>query len=166
MPDLRFPDALAAVRCNRHELRRRGLTSADLAQLELMLARPRLPLAAIGRILGYSRSAAWHRARRLEALGAVLRLGARLLPNVRGLLRWAREGVAERRRAASRARPRPWEFLRHRRKTLKTHAESESVEHGSTHTGPRLSSTRAPSPETHSPAAVEAFWLRKMGLQP
>lgn len=99
---------LTLVRGNRHELRKRGLTSADVLALEsiaYLAERGRgrsVRAAAVGRSLGVTRQAAHLRVRRLEAAGAIFRVGGAILLNVRGLLKWAAAAVRGRLEAVRR----------------------------------------------------------------
>lgn len=95
---------LSDIRKNRRELRKRGLTGADLLTVEsiafVLAGRRSCHAADVARLVGVSRQAAWRRIVRLEALGAVIRIGRAVMLNIRGLLRWATEGVAARLEAA------------------------------------------------------------------
>lgn len=95
---------LSDIRKNRRELRKRGLTGADLLTVEsiafVLAGRRSCHAADVARLVGVTRQAAWRRIVRLEALGAVIRIGRAVMLNIRGLLRWATEGVAARLQAA------------------------------------------------------------------
>lgn len=96
---------LTEIRKNRRELRKHGLTGADLLAVESVAValtgrRRSVHVAEIARLCGISRQAAWRRVVRLEALGAVFRVGRAVMLNIRGLLRWSAEGVAARLEAA------------------------------------------------------------------
>lgn len=163
-------DALAAVRTNRRALRRRGLSGEDVSFLELWLAMPRASLAALGRIRGYTRQAARSRVVRLETAGAVVRLHGRMLPNVRGLLRWSAEGVRQRLAlAAERVRKARADALA-LRNSLKAWRDSGNDNGALSHKGTKGLETgeAARCPALRGGArvdeAVEARWLVAMGL--
>jgi hypothetical protein len=100
---------LTVIRANRRELRNRGLSAADILFLESLAfvmgnGRARsVGIAAVGRLVGVSRQAAHQRSVRLEAAGAVFRVGGALMLNVRGLLSWAASAVKSRLEAVRRA---------------------------------------------------------------
>lgn len=163
-------DALGAVRTNRRALRRRGLSGEDVSFLELWLAMPRASLAALGRIRGYTRQAARARVLRLEAAGAVVRLYGRMIPNVRGLLRWSAEGVRQRLAvAAERLREARAKSLACR-KVLKDWCNStnDNVALSDRGTKPLEASKVPPQASVRACVrvneAVEAHWLVQMGL--
>lgn len=84
---------LSKIRSNRRELRKRGVTPAGLLVLEACAYRcgdgmARVSVAALGRMVGVSRSAALRQVQRLEALGALVRIGSAIMLNVRGVLSW------------------------------------------------------------------------------
>lgn len=92
---------LSQIRANRRGLRSRGLTAADILALEAVAAvapsgSRRLSVAALGRLIGVSRVAAWKRIKRLEAAGAVIRMRRTLILNVRGVLGWLEAAVKDR----------------------------------------------------------------------
>lgn len=103
------PTVLSVIRSNRRELRNRGLTAADILFLEslaFVTAQRRarsVGIAAVGRLIGVSRQAAHQRSLRLEAAGAVFRVGGALMLNVRGLLAWTASAVKSRLEAVRRA---------------------------------------------------------------
>lgn len=164
--------ALGALRKNRRALRRRGLRSEDLAFLELWLSMPRASLAALGRVRGYSRQAACQRAARLCDVGAVVRLGSRMLPNVRGLLRWCEAGCRERLAAMAERMRAAREKAQAGRKALETLLKSQNDKVCLSHSG-----TEEKKAENggiggavrrfncRTDAAVEAKWLAEMGLR-
>lgn len=165
-------DALAAVRTNRRALRRRGLSGEDVSFLELWLAMPRASLAALGRIRGYTRQAARARVLRLEVAGAVVRLFGRMLPNVRGLLRWSAEGVRQRLAvAAERVRKARAEALA-RRNALKHCADSAHGNGTLSRMGTKSSESRetgfGPVRALKCPVNqdVEAYWLIQQAVAP
>jgi len=91
---------LSKIRSNRRGLRARGLTSGDILALEAIAAVSgggrRLSAAAIGRLVGVSRSTGLWRVRRLEAVGAIIRLRGAILLNVKGMLGWLETACRER----------------------------------------------------------------------
>lgn len=94
-------EILSTIRSNRRALRQRGLTAADLLTLEALAVKApeglrRVSIAALGRMTGVSRMTALRHVRRLEAVGAVVRVGCALGLNVRGLLSWAAEAATAR----------------------------------------------------------------------
>lgn len=98
---------LTEIRANRHELRKRGLTAADLLALESVAwvqsgRRRSVRCSEVARLTGVSRQAASRRLQRLEVLGAVFRVGGAVMLNIRGLLRWSADGIAARLEAARR----------------------------------------------------------------
>lgn len=90
---------LSVIRGNRHELRKRGLTGADIAALDSLayltaLRRARSVRGAeVARSMGVSRQFVHRLVCRLEAAGAVIRVGGAIMLNVRGLLKWASDAV-------------------------------------------------------------------------
>lgn len=96
---------LSEIRKNRRELRKRGLTGADLLAVESIAfvqsgRRRSVHIAEVARLTGVTRQAAWRRIVRLEAIGAVFRVGRAVMLNVRGLLRWSADAIAARLEAA------------------------------------------------------------------
>ena len=142
---------------NRRQFRRYGLTGEDMSFLETWVSNPKASLAGIGRMRGYSRQTAHRRAVKLQAIGAVLRVGRRLYFNVQGLLRWCAEGATERAAALSRAQ----QARRLAAKGLKLLRKSESVTPPVTHRGKDY----VPSAENgDAPEAIRAYWSQMMGL--
>ena len=88
--------ALDQLRRNRRAFRRRGFTLGNLTFLEAWMRHPWKSLARLGRDLGISRQRAWQHAKRLEALGAVVRTRRFSLFATDSLLRVCAEGVRER----------------------------------------------------------------------
>lgn len=89
---------LSLIRSNRKALRLRGLTAADILTLESVAAFApsgfrRLSVAAVGRMCGTGRQTALRHIRRLEAAGAVVRLGPAIMVNVRSVLAWCADAV-------------------------------------------------------------------------
>jgi DNA-binding Lrp family transcriptional regulator len=100
---------LTQIRSNRHALRRRGFTSADLLALEALAhvapnGLRRLSVAALGRLIGIKRAGALARIRRLEAAGAVIRVGRALGVNAAALFKWAAESTRDRLAAFAKAK--------------------------------------------------------------
>lgn len=92
---------LSLIRSNRYALRQRGIGATGLLILEALAYKApsgfvRLSVAALGRMVGVGRSTALRHVQRLEACGAVTRLGPAILLNVRSVLSWCAEAVKER----------------------------------------------------------------------
>lgn len=86
---------------NFRELRKMGLTSADLLALQQLAILCRngsgiVRVSSLGRLLGISRSGAHYRLARLERLGVVVRVGRAVILNVKSLLRMAARAVVAR----------------------------------------------------------------------
>jgi hypothetical protein len=84
---------LSTIRSNRRELRSRGCTASQLLILEAVAFKAsgalcRLSVAAIGRLVGISRSVALRHIQKLEAIGAIIRLPRAILLNTSGILKW------------------------------------------------------------------------------
>lgn len=89
---------LSLIRSNRKALRLRGLTAADILTLEAVAALApcgfrRLSVAAVGRMVGTGRQTSLRHIRRLEAAGALVRLGPALMVNARSVLKWCADAV-------------------------------------------------------------------------
>lgn len=92
---------LSCIRSNRRALRARGLTAADLLTLEALAVKAptgfaRVSVAALGRMTGVTRMTALRHIRRLEAVGAVVRLGPALMVNARSVVKWAADACVSR----------------------------------------------------------------------
>lgn len=119
---------LSLIRSNRRALRARGLTAADLLMLEsLAVLAPvgfgRVSVAALGRLTGTGRATALRHVRRLQAVGAIVRLGSAMMVNARSVLSWCADACKDR---AARLK-----FLYLRRKsklvcTLQTHRSKDN----------------------------------------
>lgn len=116
---------LSEIRSNRRELRNRGVTPTGLLILEALAYKApggfvRLSVAALGRMVGIGRATALRHVQKLEAIGAVIRLGPAIMVNAKGVLSWCAQAC--RNRAAHLKR------LFHKKKsqhvcTLPTHRE-------------------------------------------
>lgn len=102
---------IGVIASNLRELRKRGLSAADLLALEKLailcrkgrgIVRP----SDLGRLLGITRQGAHKRLARLTEKGVALRVGRAVMLNVRGLLAMAVDAAKERA-----ARPKPLHWL-------------------------------------------------------
>lgn len=112
---------------NLRELRKRGLSSADLLALEKLailcrkgrgIVRP----SDLGRLLGISRQGAHARLARLAGAGVAVRLGRAVMLNVRGLLAMAADAARAR---AERPKPLHWWTKWQDRQSSATHTRQE-----------------------------------------
>ena len=92
---------LSHIMRNRRELRNRGVSAGALHVLEsIARACPkgltRLSVAAIGRMIGITRSVTLRHVQKLEALGLVVRIGSAIMVNARTVLRMAADAVKNR----------------------------------------------------------------------
>lgn len=92
---------LSEIRSNRKELRNRGVTPTGLLILEALAYKApnglvRLSVAALGRMVGVGRSTALRHIQKLEAIGAVLRLGPAIMVNAKGVLKWCADACRNR----------------------------------------------------------------------
>lgn len=165
-----WAEALSECRRNRKGLRQRGLTGEDITFLELWLAMPRASYAALGRIRGYSRQCARTRALRLQELGAVVLVGGRLVPNARGLLRWAVAACQRRlHHVVAKARARSLAAFE-RRNALASFAKKRIVSGCTSHKGTSDLESRETGQnpvralKVTVNGAIEARWLAEMGL--
>lgn len=152
---------LSEIRSNRKELRNRGVTPTGLLLLESLAYKApggfvRLSVAALGRMVGVGRSTALRHIQKLEAIGAVVRLGPAIMINAKGVLSWCAQACKN--RAAHLKRlfyKRKSESVR----TLVTHRELNKTNDGETHQtwqNADASDARAVLAATYIP-----HWLRK-----
>lgn len=152
---------LSLIMRNRREFRARGLTAADLIVLESIarhcpLGMRRLSVAEVGRLVGLHRSTALHHVRRLEAFGAVVRLGAAMMCNARAVHAWSADAVKNRALHVKRLFSFRYSQLVGRRLPDRIKKDKTA----------RLSAVAASGgcPAGLSPRETEAFWLVAMGL--
>jgi len=123
----------------------------------------KMSIAAVGRVMGMSRSGAWQRFRRLEAACVCYRVGRVIYFNIQGFIRWLKDAAKKRVLAISRSIHRK---NRRNVKQVKSHIHKKvsKKEKGRKPLRPSAPYDRAQA--TMTPEQRELYWCKRMGVEP